>query len=443
MFIGITNTPRDYAWGSRTAIGELLGHAVSGGPEAELWLGAHTAAPSRVTTATPQLSGQALDAVIARDPEALLGAGRSRLPFLLKVLAADAPLSLQVHPDLEQAKAGFAQEERSGTPLGDPKRNYVDDNHKPEVILALSATFEALAGFRHVSESRMLLAELVTSASGEDRQRIAALADRLASGDPSAAGSTGSSTHVVRDGMPVSGDTVAEHGGGGNPLADTVAWLLHGGDDVERTVAAVTGAAARASTGSSFAREWQTVGVLAEAYPGDPGVVLSLLLNRISLQQGQALALPAGIMHAYLSGLGIELMSASDNVLRGGLTPKHVDVDELLRVARFEATPTPIVRPESPADGELLFRGPADDFVLARIDIGDAGAVHGVRLAGPEQVVLPLTGPAIALCLTGGAAIVGAKGSFTLARGDAVFISPDEEHLTFSGSADIVVATTP
>jgi mannose-6-phosphate isomerase len=443
MFIGITNTPRDYAWGSRTAIGELLGHPVSGGPEAELWLGAHGAAPSRVSTATPQLSGQALDDVIARDPAGLLGQGRSRLPFLLKVLAADAPLSLQVHPDLEQAAAGFAREERDGVPITDPTRNYVDDNHKPELILALSPTFEALAGFRHVSESRMLLAELVTFAARDDKAAVAALADRLAAGDPESAGSTGSSGEVIRDGMPPLADTTAAHHGVGNPLADTVAWLLHGGDDVERTVAAVTAAAARASMVSSFAREWQTVGVLADAYPGDPGVVLSLLLNRISLQQGQALALPAGVMHAYLTGLGIELMAASDNVLRGGLTPKHVDVDELLRVARFEATATPIIQPERPTDGELLFRGPADDFVLLRLELADAGAVHGVRLAGPDEVVVPLTGPAIALCLSGGVAITGAAGSFALARGDAVFISPDEERLAFSGSADVVIATTP
>jgi mannose-6-phosphate isomerase len=443
MFIGITNTPRNYAWGSRTAIGDLLGHPTSGDPEAELWLGAHRSAPSTVTTATPQLAGQALDAVIARDPAALLGVGRTRLPFLMKVLAADAPLSLQVHPDLEQAQAGFSREEADRMPLEDPTRNYVDDNHKPEVLLALSPMFEALAGFRHVSESRMLLAELVTFAADDDRAAISALADRLASGDPRPAGSAGSSGEVIRDGMPLAGDTTPDHTGAGNPLADTVAWLLHGGDEVDRAVEAVTASAAQASDSSSFAREWRTVGLLAGDYPGDPGIVLSLLLNHISLRQGQALALPAGVMHAYLSGLGIEVMAASDNVLRGGLTPKHVDVDELLRVARFEATPTPIVHPETPAEGELLFRGPADDFVLLRVELGDAGAVHGVRLAGPEEVVVPLTGPAVALCLAGGAAITGATDSFTLAHGDAVFISPDEGRIVLRGSADVVIATTP
>jgi mannose-6-phosphate isomerase len=442
MFIGITNTPRDYAWGSKTAIGELLGRPTSGGPEAELWLGAHPSAPSTVTDATPALAGQDLDDVLGREP-VLLGGSRTRLPFLMKVLAADAPLSLQVHPDLEQARAGFAREEAAGIAPDDPARLYSDDNHKPELILALSPSFEALAGFRHVSETRMLLAELVTFASDDDRDAVAGLADRLAAGDPGTAASTGSSGEVIRDGMPADSDTTADHRGAGNPLEDVVAWLLGGGADVERTVAAVTAAASRAAANSSFAREWKTVDVLAEAYPGDPGVVLSLLLNRISLAQGQALAVPAGVMHAYLYGVGIEVMAASDNVLRGGLTPKHVAVDELLHVVRFEALPTAVVRPEAPSDGVTRFRGPTDDFVLLRVEIGDAGAVHGHRLAGPAEVLLPLTGPAVALCLSGGLTISGANGTFSMSRGDAVFVSADEGPITFTGSADVVVTTTP
>jgi mannose-6-phosphate isomerase len=443
MFIGITNTPRDYAWGSTTAIGDLLGHPSSGRPEAELWLGAHPSSPSIATDATPKLAGRSLDALIAADPVGLLGAGRTRLPFLLKVLAASAPLSLQVHPDLEQARAGFAKEQADGVAIDDPNRNYADDNHKPELILALSPTFEALAGFRHVSELRMLLAEMVVSASGDERTLLSAFTDRLANGDPSAAASTGSSRDVTRSEMPLSGDTVPHHTGDGNPLEDTVAWLLHGGDDVERTVAAISAVARRMPGNSSFAREFETVGKLAEAYPGDPGVVLSLLLNRISLPQGQALALPAGMLHAYLDGVGIELMSASDNVLRGGLTAKHVDVDELLKVVRFESLPVPKVLPEAPTDGVVVFRATSDDFVLDRVEIGEAGAVHGVQLVGPDSVAVPLTGPAIALCLSGGLTISGARGSFSLAHGDAVFISPDEGTLTFTGSADVVVATTP
>ncbi|MGT2425279.1 mannose-6-phosphate isomerase, class I [Amnibacterium kyonggiense] len=442
MFVGITNTPRDYSWGSRTAIAELLGRPASGGPEAELWFGAHPGWPSTVTSATPGLAGQRLDEVIERDPEAFLGAGRTRLPFLMKVLAADAPLSLQVHPDPEQAKAGFERENAAGVPLDADARNYKDDSAKPELILALSATFEALAGFRHVSESRMLLAELITAASGDDRAVVARFADRLASGDPALAASTGSSRETVRDGLAEAVDTAPEHRGAGNPLEQTVEWLLRGGDDVERLVAAVVAAAPRLER-SSFAREWATAGELAEAFPGDPGIVISLLLNRVSLKQGQALALPAGAIHAYLSGLGVEVMSASDNVLRGGLTPKHVDVDELLGVVVFEALPTPIVHPSSPEAGVTEWRPAGDDFVLAQVALGDAAAVHGYTLGGPEQVTMTLTGPAEVLVVTGGLSVAGAVDAISMTRGDAALVTPDEGVLTFTGSGIAYVLTTP
>jgi mannose-6-phosphate isomerase len=289
----------------------------------------------------------------------------------------------------------------------------------------------------------MLLAELIAFAHGDERRIVSAFADRLAAGDPAATRSMGSSSHVVAEGMPRSGETVPQHSGEGNPLADTVAWLLHGGDDVEATVAAVTALAEKAPLTSSFAREFETAAKLSKEYPGDPGIVLSLLLNRISIPQGQALALEAGVVHAYLEGVGIEIMAASDNVLRGGLTKKHIDVDELLRVVRFEQIPIPKVAPERPADGVELFRGATDDFVLARVHVGEEGAVHGYRLAGPDSVVLPLTGPAVALCLAGGLTLSGATGTFSLAKGDAVLITPDEGRVTFTGSADVVVATTP
>ena len=443
MFVGITNDPRDYAWGSRTAIAELLGRPASGGPEAELWLGAHPASPSHVTDASAALHGRDLDELIAADPVAMLGVGRTRLPFLLKVLAADAPLSLQAHPDSAGARAGFEAEQAAGVPIDAETRNYKDESHKPELILALSPVFEALAGFRHVSETRLLLAELAVAASGDDRSAITALGARLASGDPARAGSTGSSADVNADGVPATAETTPDHAGSHNPLEQTVEWLLGGGDEVEHLVAAVVAAAAHMGDRSSFGREWATVTLLAEAHPGDPGIVLSLLLNHVSLTQGQVLALPAGNLHAYLEGVGIELMASSDNVLRGGLTKKHVDVPELLRVLRFESLPSPIVRPEHPVDGITVWRPEVDDFVLAEVALGDAAAIHGYRVAGPERAAFDLTGPAIVLVLTGGVRIDGATGSTTLARGDATYITPDERTLTFTGSGVAYVATTP
>lgn len=443
MFVGITNTPRDYAWGSRTAIADLLGHPASGGPEAELWLGAHPGHPSTVTTATPALAGERLDAIIAGDAPRFVGAGRTRLPFLMKVLAADAPLSLQVHPDAEQAKAGFAKENEGGVPLDAEARNYKDDSAKPELILALSATFEALAGFQHVSTARMLLAELITSTSGDDREVVSRFGEELSAGNPGEVASTGSSAHVIRDGMPADEDTHPAHSGGGNALAAIVERLLRGGPDVDRLVAAIVEAAPKVSANSSFSREFRTVGELAEAYPGDPGIVISLLMNRVSLQQGQALALEAGTMHAYLSGLGIEVMSASDNVLRGGLTPKHVDVDELLSIATFEAESVPLVTPDSPVPGITVWRPQGDEFVLAQVALGDAAAIHGYTLAGPETTSFALTGPAIVLVLTGGLSVSGSTDAIALARGDAAYVTPDEGVLTFAGSGIAYITTTP
>jgi mannose-6-phosphate isomerase len=443
MFVGITNTPRDYAWGSRTAIAELLGRQASGGPEAELWLGAHPGSPSIVTDATPAFAGRRLDEVIAEDPARFLGPGRTTLPFLLKVLAADQPLSLQAHPNPAQAEAGFARENEAGLAVDAPERNYRDASAKPELLLALSPTFEALAGFQHVSTIRMLLEELILFTSGDDRDAVRGLADRLAGGDPALAGSTGSSQDVAAGAPPLSSATVPAHTGAGNPLHDTVGWLLRGGDDVAALVGAVTRAAASSAGTSSFRREFETAGRLADLHPGDPGIVLSLLLNRISLGQGQALFLQAGSIHAYLEGLGIELMTSSDNVLRGGLTSKHVDVDELLDVVVFESTPVPVVRPDSPVPGVTVFRTDGDDFVLAQVALGDAAAVHGYRLAGPDTATFTLTGPAIVLVVSGGLRIDGTADRTNLARGDAALITPDEGTISFSGSGVAYVATTP
>jgi len=442
MFVGITNTPRDYAWGSRSAIAELLGHPASGGPEAELWLGAHPGSPSVVTSATPALAGERLDTVLAADPERLLGPGRSRLPFLMKVLAADGPLSLQVHPNPAQARAGFERETAAGVPLDAQERNYKDDAAKPELILALSPTFEALAGFQHVSMARLLMSELMVGATGDDREVLARFAEELSAGHPGETASLGSSADVTKVGMPASGDTVPPHSAEGNALEAVVARLLRGGDDVDRLVDAVVHAAPHVGEQSSFSREFATVGDLADRFPGDPGIVISMLMNRISLPQGQALALEAGTLHAYLQGLGIEVMTASDNVLRGGLTPKNIDVDELLAVTTFEAESVPMVAPDSPVEGVTVWRPQGDDFVLAQVALGDAAGVHGYSLAGPESTSFTLTGPAVVIVITGGITISGATDTISLARGNAAFVSPDERTLTFAGSGVAYVTTT-
>ncbi len=368
MFVEITNTPRDYAWGSATAIADLLGTTPSGGPEAELWLGAHPGSPSRVVG----------------EERTLLDVVDGRLPFLLKVLAAAAPLSLQAHPTPEQAVEGFARENAAGVPLDAPHRNYKDEFHKPELIYALSEPFRALSGFRPVAETREALAVV----AGDER--IAPLLDRL-----------------TDDGS----------------LRDVFAWLIGAGDDVDDLVATLVEASATADGVS-----WQTVRTLADAYPGDPGIAISFLLHTVELHRGEVLYLPAGNIHAYLEGLGIELMASSDNVLRGGLTPKHVDVPELLSVLDFRPLPAPYLAPEVPEAGVQVFRPDVDDFVLTVI--APDAAARGVEVR--------LDGPAIALCTEGSVALEDGP---VLERGHAVFVD-GEAWLGLRGEGTVFIAHT-
>ncbi len=358
MFVGITNTPRDYAWGSPTAIPELLGVAPTGAPQAELWLGTHPGSPARLVGR----EGTLADLV----PE--------RLPFLLKVLAAAAPLSLQAHPATAQAEAGFARENAAGVPLDASERNYKDPFHKPELIYALSDPFTALSGFRPVDETLTVLEPV----SGDPR--LEPLLSRLA-GDAS--------------------------------LREVFTWLISRGPGVDDVIAVVV-ECAEALDGPS----WATVRLLAEYYPGDPGIPISLLLHTVALRPGEVLYLPAGNIHAYLGGLGIELMAASDNVLRGGLTPKHVDVGELLGVLDFAPGPAPYLPGTELAPGVQVFRPDVTDFTLTVV--GPDAAARGVDLA------IEGGGPAIAFVASGAATLDGFDASLTLERGGAAYISGED-----------------
>ncbi|MHC5795266.1 mannose-6-phosphate isomerase, class I [Lacisediminihabitans sp. FW035] len=401
MFVGITNTPRPYAWGSTTAIAQLLGHEVTGSPEAELWLGAHPGSPSVILDPTQTGGATDLAEWIDADPTTTLGrfAASGRLPFLLKVLAAASPLSLQAHPTVEQARAGFDRENELGIALDAPERNYKDAFPKPELIYALSPTFDALCGFRPLDEVRALLHALIDASLALEDPQPQPLEDLLDS---------------------LSGSDVA--------LPETFEWLIGRRTGVATLVSLVTTLASRGVAG--YDAEMATVSQLAEEYPGDPGIVIALLLNRVTLAAGEALYLPAGNIHAYLSGLGVELMAASDNVLRGGLTPKHVDVPELLDVLDFTPVPVPYLRSTSPADGVAAFTPDVADFELLRVD--------GMFL----DASVTLTGPAIALCTAGEVSISGAASSVALVLGDAVYITPDEAGLRFTGSGTVFVATT-
>ena len=398
MFVGISNIPRPYAWGSETAIAEQLGRAPSGGPEAELWLGAHPGSPSRITE--PGLVGGAADlaAWIAADPQRALGgfAGSARLPFLLKLLAAGSPLSLQAHPTAEQAREGFRLENEAGVPIDSPERSYKDEFAKPELIYALSERFEALCGFRPLEQFRAIVAELAAVAEAIDPELGGPIAD------------------------------LAQMSEADDALPALVEWLSLGGDDVDSLIETVTVLAGRRGQGA-FEVEFATLQGLAQQYPGDPGIVISLLLNHVSLTRGEVLYLPTGNIHAYLSGLGVELMAASDNVLRGGLTPKHVDVPELLSVLDFDVLPVPHLAAETPEPGVSVYRPDIPDFVLVRVEGGGGYS---------------LTGPAIALCTSGSVEIAGAASSARVARGESVYVTPDEGRITVTGSGELFVATT-
>ncbi|MER6719253.1 mannose-6-phosphate isomerase, class I [Streptomyces halstedii] len=388
----LSNTVRPYAWGSTTAIPELLGTAPTGEPQAEMWMGAHPGAPSRLTRPTGTGTGtgteQALSDIIAADPERELGpaavrAFGPRLPFLLKLLAAGAPLSLQVHPDLAQARQGYADEESRGIPVDAPHRTYKDANHKPELVCALTP-FEGLCGFRRPAEAAALMGAL-----GVDS--LKPYVDLLRAHPEEAA------------------------------LREVLTAILSAEPDaMARTVEEAAEAAER--LGGAHAPYAQ----IARHYPGDPGVIAAMLLNHVRLQPGEAMFLGAGVPHAYLDGLGVEVMANSDNVLRCGLTPKHVDVPELLRIVRFEATDPDILRPEASPTGEELYDTPVDEFRLSRY----------VLPAGGTPVDLTTAAPQILLCTAGSPM----TGELTLAPGEAVFV-PADETVEVTGTGTLFRAT--
>jgi mannose-6-phosphate isomerase len=386
MVKSMRNAVRPYAWGSRTAIAALLGRKVPAPhPEAELWLGAHPGDPSMVIGADG-IERSLLD-LVATDPVGQLGPAvlarwGTRLPFLLKVLAAEEPLSLQAHPSPEQAAAGFAREEAAGIPRDAANRNYPDPTAKPELLCALTE-FHALAGFRDPHRTVKLLHAVETSG-------IAPYVDLLAA-QPNNHGLRALFTTWITLPQPALDKLEPE-------LLDAcVAHVREHGE---------------------FELECRTILQLGEAYPGDAGVLAAMLLNRVVLAPGEAIFLPAGNLHSYLQGTGVEILANSDNVLRGGLTPKHVDVPELLRVLDFSYGDIPVLRGE-PVGGRCVYPTGAAEFELSRIELA---AGLAVRLDGGR--------PTILIC-TEGAVRVGE--SLTARRGESVWIPASDPELMVRG----------
>ncbi|MGW1895292.1 mannose-6-phosphate isomerase, class I [Streptomyces sp. NPDC002004] len=417
----LANTIRPYAWGSTTAIPRLLGVEPTGEPQAEMWMGAHPGAPSRTGRG-------ALHEVIDADPARELGERAvakfgPRLPFLLKILAAGAPLSLQVHPDLAQAREGYEDEELRGIPVDAPHRNYKDANHKPELICALTP-FDGLCGFREPLDAADVLARL-------DVDSLKPYVDLLHA-HPEEAALREVLTAVLsadRDDMARTVHSTAE---ACRRLAAELA-----GEAGE--LAGEAGEGAAGERAAAAAAEYEAYASLAHHFPGDPGVIAAMLLNHVQLQPGEALFLGAGVPHAYLSGLGVEIMANSDNVLRCGLTPKHVDVPELLRVVRFEAGDPGVLRPEATPDGEEVYETPIDEFRLSRYVLPEGGGAHDLT-AGTPQVLLCTSGSVRIAAEGAGTGAGGTTAEEALAPGQAVFV-PADERVEASGVGTVFRAT--
>lgn len=381
MLVPLTNTPRDYAWGSTTLIAELEGRGPSGSPEAEVWFGDHPGNPARVP------DGRTLGEWLASGdaPEGT----PERLPYLLKILAAGSPLSIQAHPSKAQAEEGFAREEAAGTPRDAATRTYRDANHKPEIIVALSDRFLALAGLRELAATRRLL-----DAVGEATAPLRAVLD--------------------------------SHPDDADALAAALIWILSpaAGAQVSEIIAAATDAAS-----DEFRDELELVRHLQSHYPGDPGIVVAMLLNLVILRRGQGVFVPAGVLHAYIEGLGVEIMAASDNVLRGGLTPKHIDVAELTAILDPRPGPAPVLDPA--AGTARTFTGGVPDFVLTQVTADPSAAVE-VRM----------NGIAIAVATSGEVEITGAdtQDRLTLRPGSAALITPNEGSVSISGTGEVFIA---
>lgn len=372
----IEGRAQHYAWGSPTAIPGLLGLPVTGEPYAEHWLGAHESAPSLV-------DGQPLDKLIADRPDVMLGAATTglfggRLPYLMKLLAADRPLSIQAHPNREEAEVGFARENEAGVPIDAPERTYRDAWPKPEAVIAITG-FVGLCGFR-------------------DPVRTASLFERLG---------------VADDLASVIGPLTQRKGSAA--LAEVFLDVLSLDGDRLRLVDLVVDAAAEhVDDDGELGELARTTVMLADAYPGDRGILAAALLNIVTLQPGEGMFLGAGNMHAYLHGVAVEVMANSDNVLRGGLTPKHIDVDALMTVVRFVPEEPALLAVDAVGPRTYHYATPAPEFTVWRVDPGDT------------PVAIPGSGARIALALDGEAHVTSGDCRIDLARGESVLLMADE-----------------
>lgn len=392
----LENPVRHYAWGSKTAIQKMLGLEPDlQTPWAELWMGAHPGSPSRVFV-NGQWTG--LDEWIRSNPEALLGTAAAEaygktLPYLFKVLAADQPLSIQAHPGRELARRGFERENSSGIPADAPERNYRDPRAKPELLFAVEP-FSALIGFKNPAEITHLLSQICPQTLGPE---IKALENR-----PEKTG-----------------------------IRDFFHSLMTMDKDRRKKI---TGEAViRAEKMDTPEAGW--IRHLWGFYPDDPGLLAPAFLNLITIEPGEAVFLEPGVLHAYLSGVGMEIMANSDNVVRGGLTEKNIDSEQLLCVVKFSPGSPNRIKPKQTGDFEKIYPTEAKEFMFSEIRID-----HGSIWQGPDR-----HSAEILFCRHGKAQVSaqGENSSLVIKRGQAVFVPAAVGKYQAAGSAVLYRAGVP
>lgn len=413
MIHRLHNPVRAYAWGSRTHIARLTARDLGGLPAAEMWIGTHPGAPSQLETEP----GTTLREVIAAEPERTLGPQvrlrfGDELPFLMKLLAASEPLSLQVHPPRDRAERRFAEQLAAGIPLDARERSYPDPSHKPELLYALTR-FEGMAGFRDVRKTAAIL-------RGLDLGWLDAVAVRLERGD-----SRNALRSLVTDWLALPEDVVRARLADVRAAAATAEARAHGAPRLQRPKVVDASEVARESV-----RVYAATVPLIDRYPGDAGVLVTLLLNHVVLAPGESMFIGAGVVHAYTSGFGVEIMASSDNVLRAGLTPKHVDIPELLEVADFAAMAPPNCAASTVLSG-IRLSPPVDEFELLVLDLNDDGAV------------LEHAAPRLALCLRDKVELHAGGTGVTLEQGEAVFVEATSGPLTAKGHGRVAIGQTP
>ncbi|WP_200551847.1 mannose-6-phosphate isomerase [Kosakonia sp. LAM2021] len=381
----LINSVQNYAWGSKTALTDLYGIANPDNlPMAELWMGAHPKSSSKVQDASGQT--RALREVIDQDKTRLLGSAVANrfgeLPFLFKVLCADQPLSIQVHPNKKNSETGFAKENAAGIPLDAAERNYKDPNHKPELVFALTP-FLAMNAFREFSD-------------------IVSLLQPVAGAHPAIA-------HFLQ--AP-----------GAERLSELFAALLNmQGEEKSRALAVL-----KSALDNHSGEPWQTIRLISEFYPDDSGLFSPLLLNVVKLNPGEAMFLFAETPHAYLQGVALEVMANSDNVLRAGLTPKYIDIPELVANVKFTPKPASELLTQPTQHGaELDFPIPVDDFAFSLHDLS------------ASETQLAQQSAAIVFCVEGEAVLSKASQQLVLKAGESAFIAADESPVGVSGTGRV------